>query len=232
MERPALFINGIYSDVLEEILKGQSQAPDQTLFLQPYSVMPIRLLKDNPPTPDDPVRLYASTTYDLAQVSYSADIVGWEDKTDMSQARREELAGIINEFQPGEGGEHNEIPLIEWDSLNLLSIQRLVRLAQPFSVTELIKVSDGQPLSANRSRSGGWSPVRLRRSASIDPPTDSEFRFLVRRAGLEMDDDELAQLKALHDAFQERMRPLHEADLDGEEVAGIFLPSAVGEATP
>ena len=66
--------------------------------------------------------------------------------------------------------------------------------------------------------------------------TDDEFRFLVRRAGLSMPDDELQELKRLYDALMERMQPLQEADVSEEEVAGIFLPRAgniaLGEVSP
>lgn len=66
--------------------------------------------------------------------------------------------------------------------------------------------------------------------------SDDEFRFLVRRAGLSMPDDELQELKRLYDALMERMKPLQEADLSEEEVAGIFLPRAgniaLGEVSP
>lgn len=68
--------------------------------------------------------------------------------------------------------------------------------------------------------------------------TDDEFRFLVRRAGLSMPDDELQELKRFYDAFQERLQPLYEADVSEEEVAGTFLPGAsgalgsTGEVTP
>ena len=66
--------------------------------------------------------------------------------------------------------------------------------------------------------------------------TDDEFRFLVRRAGLSMPDDELQELKRLYDALMERMQPLQEADVSEEEVAGIFLPRAgniaSGEVSP
>ncbi len=58
--------------------------------------------------------------------------------------------------------------------------------------------------------------------------TDDEFRFLVRRAGLSMSDDELQEVKHLYEALQERMKPLHDADLSEEEVSGIFLPGASG----
>ena len=56
--------------------------------------------------------------------------------------------------------------------------------------------------------------------------SNDEFRFLVRRAGLSMPDDELRELKRLYDALMERMQPLQEADLSEEEGAGIFLPRA------
>ena len=68
--------------------------------------------------------------------------------------------------------------------------------------------------------------------------TDDEFRFLVRRAGLSMSEDELQQLRTFYDAFEERLKPLYEADLSEEEVSGIFLPrasglpNASGEVTP
>lgn len=68
--------------------------------------------------------------------------------------------------------------------------------------------------------------------------SDDEFRFLVRRAGLSMSDDELQQLRTFYDAFEERLKPLYEADLSEEEVSGIFLPrasglpNASGEVTP
>ena len=66
--------------------------------------------------------------------------------------------------------------------------------------------------------------------------TNDEFRFLVRRAGLSMPDDELQELKRLYDALMERMQPLQEADVSEEEVAGIFLPRAgniaSGEVSP
>ena len=59
-----------------------------------------------------------------------------------------------------------------------------------------------------------------------------EFRLLVRRAGLELPDDELKQVKAFYDAFEERMGPLHAADLSDEEVAGRFLPGWNIEVAP
>ena len=156
-----LFINGIYRRVLEDILATQSVDPNHTLFLQPYSASPIARLKNNPPSPEDPVTLYVSTTDELAIVSYTAEIVGWEDKTEVSQARRDEVESILASKQPSEGGLYGE-PETGIKSLNLLSIRRLTKFDPPFSVAELVKLSDGNPLSTNRSRAGGWSYVRKR----------------------------------------------------------------------
>ena len=161
----ALFINGIYRSVLDEILSTQSQQPEITLFLQPYGGGAIVRLRDNVPSPESPVALYASTTARLDTVSYAADVVGWENKLTMTEARRQEVSDALNRFQPGEGEDGN--PLYNASqtpgspSLNLLHVHRMVKLDAPFSVAELTKISDGKPLSTNRSRSGGYSYVRM-----------------------------------------------------------------------
>ncbi len=161
MRPQALFINGIYRSVLEEILSTHSTNPDRTLYLQPYDGRPIVLLRDCRPTVKDPVRLYASTTDELSHVSFSADIVGWEDKTKISQSRTRELNEIIQSFQPGEECLYDYAKSPEKPSLNLIHIRRLIRLPAPFSVANLIKISDGESLSTNRTQAGGWSPVRV-----------------------------------------------------------------------
>ena len=160
----ALFINGIYQSVLDEILSTQSQHPEETLFLQPYGGSAIARLRNNIPSPEAPVTLYASTTDKLDSVSYTADIVGWENKLTMTAARRQEVSDILNRFQPGEGEDGNPLydasPTPGSPSLNLLHVRRMVKLDAPFSVAELTKISDGKPLSTKRSRSGGYSYVR------------------------------------------------------------------------
>ena len=91
----ALFINGIYRSVLEEILATQRGHPDFTLFLQPHSGSAIARLRRDVPTPEAPVTLYASTTDELDAISYTAEIVGWENKLEMGKARQLEVDGII-----------------------------------------------------------------------------------------------------------------------------------------
>ena len=166
MTEVALFINGIFARVLDEILETQSEFPGYTLFLQPYSADPIRLLRDNVPSPDAPVTLYASASNDLANVRYTADIVGWEDKTAMNPSRRREVTDIIQKRQQGERGNdmeeaglYNMTGSDDKPSRNLIHIRRAVKLDVPFSVGELIKTSDDEPLSINRTMPGRWSPV-------------------------------------------------------------------------
>ncbi len=155
----ALFINGVYESVLEEILRTQSILPDQILFLQPYSSRPIVDLQILPPTVDLPMRLYLSTTSDLPTVRYLGEIVGWDDKRSLSPAKRALIEEIIKLLQPGEKELYDASPAPGGVSLNLLHVRRLQRLEKPFSVDRLIKVRDGGRLSPNRSMSGGWSYV-------------------------------------------------------------------------
>ena len=160
----ALFINGIYRNVLEEILAAQRERPDLTYFLQPYSGSAIARLQRDIPSPGAPVTLYASTTDKLDTVSYTADVVGWENKLAISASRREAVSNILKKYQPGEG--EDDGPLFDASrtqgspSLNLLHVREMTKLDAPFSVAQLIKLSDGKPLSTNRSRSGGFSYVR------------------------------------------------------------------------
>lgn len=161
MRAQALFINGIYRSVLEEILRTHSVNAGRTLYLQPFDGRPIVMLRDNPPTVDDPVRLYASTTDELSHVSYSAEIVGWEDKTKLSRLRTREINESIKSFQPGEECLYDHAKTPGKPSLNLIHIRSLVRLPAPFSVANLIKISDGEPFSTKKTQPGGWSPVRV-----------------------------------------------------------------------
>ena len=153
----ALFLNGVYKKTLEEILQTQCTNPDQPLFLQPYSSSPIVKLKNAPPSVEFPIQLYTSTTDDLAVVSYIAEIVGWEDKTRLNPARRAEIEMTLESYQPEEGGLFNGTS--SGESINLISVRRL-RTTSKFSVSELVKIRDGKPLSTNRSRAGGYSYVR------------------------------------------------------------------------
>ncbi len=152
-------MHGIYRKPLEDILEEQSRNPELTLFLQPYTGRAIKRLLKNPPSPKSPVTLYASTTEQLHDVCYTAEIVGWENKLSMPPARHTQLEAIIRQYQPTEDGLYNASPTENKPSLNLLHVRRMTKLDPPFSVTQLVKVSDGEPL-ALRTRPGGHSYVR------------------------------------------------------------------------
>lgn len=165
MPEVALFMNGITRVVLDEIVDAQVQHLGQILFLQPYAGRSIAMLRDDIPSPDAPVTFYASTGDDMTKVAYTGEVVGWEDKTNMSTARREEVIAVMRQYQPKYQGPLNDPELYNYSgadgkvSPNLLHIRNLVRVQPPFSVTQLIKVRDGMPLATNRTRGGGWSYV-------------------------------------------------------------------------
>jgi len=161
MRSQALFINGVFEGVLDEILEIQSQLPEQIMFLQPFAGKPMVELRNDPPTVDSPMTLFLSVTSDLATVSHAAEIVGWDDKRELSVEKRNVLNRLLYCLQPGEGGLYDAARTDEGKSVNLLHIRRLSKLPSPFGVERLLKTSDGKPVSPNRSTSGGWSYVRL-----------------------------------------------------------------------
>lgn len=152
----ALFLNGVYERVLDGILCAQKNAANDTFYLQPYKSVAMARFRQDPPT-----ILYASTTTDLAQVSHRADIVGWMDKRrmDKSSAEWKRIDESIRAWGYDPGLYDFDPLQTERKMVNLVFIQELVKLDPPFSVSRLIKISDGDPLSTNRTRSGGWSYV-------------------------------------------------------------------------
>jgi 5-methylcytosine-specific restriction protein A len=155
----ALFLNGVWDDVLQDILKIQAYLPEQILYLQPYSSERIVHLAENPPSVDDPVRLLVSITDDLARVHYIAEIIGWDDKRELGWAKLHALNRVIYPLQPTEEGVYLKAKPEGPDCVNLLYVRRLRKLSKPFSVDQLTVTSTGQPHSTGRSTSGGWSYV-------------------------------------------------------------------------
>jgi hypothetical protein len=152
----ALFLNGVFDNVLQDILKVQAHLPEQILYLQPYSGSRIVELAEHPPSVDDPVRLFASVTGDLPTVHYIGEIVGWDDKRELDEAKLEALRRVIGPLQPTEDGVYGRTESGDWDCINLLYVRRLHKLSKPFSVAELTNARSGEPLSTNRSQAGGW----------------------------------------------------------------------------
>ncbi|MDV6374756.1 hypothetical protein [Deinococcus arenicola] len=161
----AFFINGVYEEVLKDIADVQQDAPNQTLYLQPFSKSLIAQFRDSPPTQELPVRILASTTDNLSQISYAGDVVGWKDKRELSQEEMAEIDKIISVYQPTEGiyESNPKTP----PGVNLMLVLRMRKLDNPHNVGDLIKISDGQPLSDHRTRAGGWSYVNIRENVEI-----------------------------------------------------------------
>ena len=162
-ERWDLYMNGVYRSVLEEILAVHKHLPDQILYMQPHGSGQITKLRDDPPTIVKPTKMWISTGDDLQHVSYAVEIVGWEDKTEMSDERHQLIESIINLLQPEEGGLYDMVDEPGESSVNLLHVRRMFEFKEPFSVSRLVKISDGKPLSTNRTRGGGYSYVRMGR---------------------------------------------------------------------
>lgn len=155
--RQAIFLNGVYESVLEEIIEAQENHQDKVFFLQPYSGRKIRQLMENSPSQNYPTPLYISTTTDLDKICYKAEIVRWENKQELSSERLDELNQHIEKFQPNE--EELYLTANGTDCVNLISIINLKRLTNQFSVKNLTKINNGKPLKP-RTQPGNWAYVK------------------------------------------------------------------------
>lgn len=158
MRSEAIFLNGVWEDVLQDILKLQTYLPEHIMYLQPYSTVRIVHLAEDPPSVDDPVRLLMSVTNDLPHVHYMCEIVGWDDKYTLGGEKRRWLNRIIYSFQWTEDGVFSEAE-IGTKCRNLLYVRRMIQLSTPFSVGELIKTTDDTPVATTRASVGGWTYV-------------------------------------------------------------------------
>lgn len=154
--REAIFTNGVFRTVVEEIISAQKKETDLISYLQPYSSGTIKLLAKNPPSPSKPLRLYISTTDNLTNICYMADIVGWENKKEIHAERLKALNAHILKHQPSE--KEIYMTINGKDCVNLITIKNMRKIANPFSVSNLVKLADGSPVKA-RTRAGGWSYV-------------------------------------------------------------------------
>jgi len=160
MRPEALFLNGVIEEVLLEIMEVQGALPEQVMFLQPHKGEGMARLREQRPTADEPLFLLISLTTDLAKVHYAAEIVGWDDKRHLADEKRRVLNRLICTLQPKEGGLYDASRMVGGKSVNLLHVRRLRRLRTPFSVGQLGKIADSEPLSEERTRAGGWSYVK------------------------------------------------------------------------
>lgn len=161
----AILINGVYETVLDEIFKYQKNNSDKIFYLQPYSESAIKQLQSDPPSITSPLPLYISTTNQLNNICYVADIVGWENKTELPPDRLNFLNEHMIKFQPREHRVYFEANGKK--CVNLISIVNLKKLNNQLSTANLIKESDGKPLKPH-TRAGGWSYVHALPLLSIE----------------------------------------------------------------
>lgn len=155
--KQALFLNGVFEAVLEEIAETSVNHPDKVYYLQPHSTGAIARLRKNPPTADNKVPIYISTTKQLDKICYVAEIVGWEEKQQIERNRLDLLNSHIEEFQPSEQEIYMKTEKGK-SCVNLLSIVNFVKVPYKVYVTELVKTEDDTPLKP-RQQSGHWSYV-------------------------------------------------------------------------
>lgn len=157
MSDTAIYINGIFRSVLEDALAVQRELPEQVVYLQPHKSHRMVELAEEPPSPSNPTSLLASTTDDLNSVQYSAEIVGWRDKRQLSEEQRTLLDRLIKAIQPEEPGLYSQAGGTE--CVNLLIVQNLRPLDDTFPVSELINARHDEELS-ERTQAGGWVYIR------------------------------------------------------------------------
>jgi predicted HNH restriction endonuclease len=144
------YANGVYKQVLEEIIFAQKSNSDKVFYLQPYSFEIINELRDLTFEKGYKWQLYASTTEDLNHIHYVADIIGWENKQELSASRLEFLNDHIKSFQPKESNIYQD------KGANLISVRNLRKIQQPIPVNQCFKISDGSQLKP-RTLAGRWS---------------------------------------------------------------------------
>lgn len=196
----ALLINGVYEGVFTEIVNRDGPRGTDEAFLQPHAGNRILMLVNDAPSRESPTRLYASTTDNLDLVSYTAEIVRWEHKADLSDERRRTVEGYLADHQPGELDLFQGADTDIGDKpVNLLTIRGLRRLRTPLSTSLLRKVSDGEPLKP-RTRAGGWSEVHDTLLDFLDLSAETEREH---QADLESDLDGARGLS--DEALRERL---------------------------
>ena len=154
----AIYLNGVFESVLDEIIDAQTSLQGLTCYLQPYSSSAIVKLKKTLPTQLTPILLYISTSKKLDFISYQAKIVGWQDKRAIDSKSLMTLNEHIRKCQPKETDIYMETYSGK-QCVNLISVIEMTKLITPIHVSTLKKISDSTPLRV-RSTAGGWSYVK------------------------------------------------------------------------
>jgi 5-methylcytosine-specific restriction enzyme A len=227
----ALFLNGVYESVLLDILASKRKTGKLEHFLQPYKGVIIRMFYKRPPSPKSPVRLYISTTKNLQNICYVAEVIGWADKRQLMKSERQSVLEQIKQFQPGEAALFTAEEKVGEKAVNLLTIRNLTSCATLLPTSVMRKCSDGMPLKP-RTRSGGWSEVEdIGDSATL--PVESRETYEAKSTEAIQDSVDLSQearLERLAGAsrFPERLQVLATAFRRNSDVVVEVLRRANG----
>ena len=234
METERIFFeNGIYEQVLEEILVAQRKKPTEIFYIQPYSDRIISEFKKLTPSTYNKWLLYATTTNDLSNVLYTAEIVHWEYKPDIPAERLQLLNAFIAEFQPGERCIY---PTQNGKTCaNLISIRNLRKLYNPIPVNRFYKISDGTPLKA-RKRAGNWSYVVLMNENSDDDYIlqsylDADLAKRTNESGLLSQEARIARLRSIEKRFPSKINVVSHAYKRNPDVVAEALFRANGKCS-
>lgn len=205
----AFFENGVFEYVLEEIIASQKIDPTRTFYLQPHAEKIIRGLKDFTLGGDCECIFYASTSKDLAHAKYTAELIGWENKQELSSQRMAVLEEHISQFQPKEEGIYLESSGKK--CVNLISIKNLRKLSPPIPVNRFYKISDGTALKP-RTQAGGWSYVY--------PLSKGEIGDYILKSALENEIDSNVKT-SLRDSSEARRSRLESAPHYAEKITVV-----------
>jgi len=201
----ALFLNGVFEEVLEEILEAQASDENLYHFLQPYSGQVIKLLEKYDFETELAIPFYISTTTNLNSIVYVAEIIGWENKKNIGEQKLSKYNEQIAKSQPIQERVYFYSDKEEKrECINLIFIKSLVKLTNNIPTSILVKTSDELPLRT-RTRAGGWSVVE-----SISPKLLNAREFTTKEA------EEKRLSKQVSDSFNDtqenRQKRLRQAD--------------------
>jgi len=203
----ALFLNGVFEEVLEEIKEAQNNNHNLICFLQPYSGKIIKLLEQNNFEANTSIPFYISTTTNLNTIIYTAKIVGWENKREIVN-QKEKLALYdvqIKRTQPIQESIYFFSDREETkECVNLIFVKNLKKLDIPFSTSNLTKISDNTPLLP-RSRSGNWSYVEIIPSQLIEAEKSGVKEKIDTELYIEVNN-------SLNDSAEQRQKRLNNAN--------------------
>ncbi len=167
MKDIGLLFYGVFNEVLKEIQKAQQNNEGLVCYLQPYTSDVIKLLRDESPSLNNPIKLYLTTSDNLNNIVYECHVVGWEDKQTLSSDRIEKLNTHITLHQPGEKEIYPKTKNGK-PCKNLIHIKKLIKREIPIDINNLIKVSDNKSCK-HKTRAGGHAIVYVNEFSDVVP---------------------------------------------------------------